>query len=476
MMVDPLSIHGVVRDSPYSQLFLEIYHLTKPKSTDEDHVMNETLSRIQGVGLNLNNFEDVSDPKDMEEGEIREFDSPEHSLVEADPACPVPSMENGNQGNPFKVPLPPSELRKFKKKQKVNLKKMMKNPKQIPGSMDLSNKLPTSKRMKSILVRRSSEKPPLNKFQTDLQSQFDLDTSPVRLEWLQCYLTFMENRGTPVKQSPTVPLSHQQSCILGSTSRPALDLYKLFQVVNFGQLSGTGHLDWNNVALKMNVPQEKSKILKRIYQQYLLDYEMDQKVNNNFHHEEFLERKVLLPTPVSSSTSRPSSTVNKFSEALPKRLLAMATPQSSSSSSSPVSAKSSVFDYVAVPVTKKRFRFAAQKNIDPSNNSMGFSTASAFVNQSSSHDHDAFDSRKIYSTASDNEHSSLPSTDVTSCDDAFARVTREMEDVSENFPQSKQKLTSMIPDPVPLTWNNNRVTSKSKFKGSVFNRLGGYQS
>ena len=123
MMVDPLSIHGVVRDSPYSQLFLEIYHLTKPKSTDEDHVMNETLSRIQGAGLNLDNFEDVSDQKDMEEGEIREFDSPEHSLLKSDPACPVPSMENGNQGNPFKVPLPPSELRKFKKKQKVNLKK-----------------------------------------------------------------------------------------------------------------------------------------------------------------------------------------------------------------------------------------------------------------------------------------------------------------------------------------------------------------
>ena len=116
----------------------------------------------------LNNFEDVSDPKDMEEGEIREFDSPEHSLLEADPACacPVPSMENGNQVNPFKVPPPPSELRKFKKKQKVNLKKIMKNPKQIPGSMDLSNKSPASKRMKSILVRRSSEKPPLNKFQT----------------------------------------------------------------------------------------------------------------------------------------------------------------------------------------------------------------------------------------------------------------------------------------------------------------------
>ena len=105
----------------------------------------------------------------------------------------------------------------------------------------------------------------------------------------------MENRGTPVKQSPTVPLSQQQSCTLGSTSRPALDLYKLFQVVNFGQFSGTGHLDWNNVALLMNVPQEKSKILKRIYQQYLLDYEMDQKVNNNFCHQKFCFRHQCAP-------------------------------------------------------------------------------------------------------------------------------------------------------------------------------------
>ena len=29
----------------------------------------------------------------------------------------------------------------------------------------------------------------LNKFLTDLQSQFDLDRSPARLEWLQCYLS-----------------------------------------------------------------------------------------------------------------------------------------------------------------------------------------------------------------------------------------------------------------------------------------------
>ena len=192
MMVDPLSIHGVVRDSPYSQLFAEIFHLTKPKSPDVDHVMNEESSKKQRIGRNLNNFEDVSDPEDMEEGEIGEFDSPEVSPVKAETPCPIPYVEK--EVNPFKVPPPPSELRKFKKKQKVNLKKMVNSPKQMIESMNLSNKLPTIKRAKSIVIRRSSEgikmkNPPLNKFQTDLQSQFDLDTSPVRLEWLQCYLS-----------------------------------------------------------------------------------------------------------------------------------------------------------------------------------------------------------------------------------------------------------------------------------------------
>ena len=192
MMVDPLSIHGVVRDSPYSQLFVEIFHLTKPKSPDVAHFVNGESSRKQRNGRNLNNFEDVSDPKDMEEGEIGEFDSPEVSPVKTETPCPIPYVEK--EVNPFKVPPPPSELRKFKKKQKVNLKKMVNSPKQMIESMNLSNKLPTIKRAKSIVIRRSSEgikmmNPPLNKFQTDLQSQFDLDTSPVRLEWLQCYLS-----------------------------------------------------------------------------------------------------------------------------------------------------------------------------------------------------------------------------------------------------------------------------------------------
>ena len=175
-------------------LYFRLSIQTKPKFTEEDPVMNEELSGIQRKGKHLNNFEDVSDLKDMEEGEIREFDNPEVSHIKAETACPIPSVENDNQVNPFKVPPPPSELRKFKKKQKVNLKKMVNSPKQMIESMNLSNKLPTIKRAKSIVIRRSSEgikmmNPPLNKFQTDLQSQFDLDTSPVRLEWLQCYLS-----------------------------------------------------------------------------------------------------------------------------------------------------------------------------------------------------------------------------------------------------------------------------------------------
>ena len=140
-MVDPLSIHGVVRDSPYSQLFVEIYHLTKPKSPDVANAMNEESLKKQRNGRNLNNFEDVSDPEDMEEGEIGEFDSPEVSPVKAETPCPYVEKEV----NPFKVPPPPPDLRKFQKKQKgnVNLKKLVQNPKQMIESMNLSNKLPT---------------------------------------------------------------------------------------------------------------------------------------------------------------------------------------------------------------------------------------------------------------------------------------------------------------------------------------------
>ena len=72
---------------------------TKPKFTDEDPVMNKELSGIQRKGKHLNNFEDVSDLKDMEEGEIREFDNPEVSHIKAETACPIPSVKN--EVNPF---------------------------------------------------------------------------------------------------------------------------------------------------------------------------------------------------------------------------------------------------------------------------------------------------------------------------------------------------------------------------------------
>ena len=118
--------------------------------------MNEELSGIQRKGKHFNNFEDVSDLKDMEEGEIRQLDNPEVTHIKAETACPIYPVENDNQVNPFKVPPPPSELRVFRKKQNLNLKKMMKNQEQTIGSMDLSNNLPKIKRMKSILIRRSS--------------------------------------------------------------------------------------------------------------------------------------------------------------------------------------------------------------------------------------------------------------------------------------------------------------------------------
>ena len=250
VMVDPLYIHGVVRDSPYAKLFVNMYYLTKPKSEDGDLVKEEVpMIKISEVG---SKYENISDPEDIiEEGEISESDrnhqKPYESKFRAkSPTGYVfPSVDVANEEEPnlFKVPPPPSELKVFRKKQKLKLNsdKVIKNDHDKAGSLKI-NQFPSLKRMKSILIRRSSGdignegkkfnkqllspssgiesvkqnssncssnlldysssfdsndsgaggkelKMNSNKFLTDIQSQFDLDRSPARLEWLQCYLS-----------------------------------------------------------------------------------------------------------------------------------------------------------------------------------------------------------------------------------------------------------------------------------------------
>ena len=46
---------------------------------------------------------------------------------------------------------------------------------------------------------------------------------------------------------------------------------------------------------------------------------------------------------------------------------------------------------------------------------------------------------------------------------------------NQKFTSSTETSRSLFPDPVPLTQNKNRFKNNGKGKGSVFNRLGGYQ-
>ena len=253
MMVDPLSIHGVVRDSPYTKLFVNMYHLTKPKSEDGDLVKEEvSMIKISEVG---SKYENISDPEDIiEEGEISESNRNQQKPYESKfraksptTGAAFPSVAKEEEPSLFKVPPPPSELKVFRKKQKLNSDKLTKNDRDKAGSLKI-NQFPSLKRMKSILIRRSTvdignegknkfnkqlqspssgiksvkynssncssnlpsqdevdyssgfvyngsgvsgkeRKLTSNKFLTDIQSQFDLDRNPARLEWLQCYLS-----------------------------------------------------------------------------------------------------------------------------------------------------------------------------------------------------------------------------------------------------------------------------------------------
>ena len=212
------------------------------------------MIKISEVG---SKYENISDPEDIiEEGEISESDrnhqKPYESKFRAKSPTATgstfPSVANEEEPSLFKVPPPPSELKVFRKKKKLNSDKVIKNDRDKAGSLKI-NQFPSLKRMKSILIRRSTVdignegknkfnkqlqspssgiksvkkdnssncssnlpsqdevdyssgfvyfgsnvsgkelKLTSNKFLTDIQSQFDLDRSPARLEWLQCYLS-----------------------------------------------------------------------------------------------------------------------------------------------------------------------------------------------------------------------------------------------------------------------------------------------
>ena len=109
-------------------------------------------------------------------------------------------------------------------------------------------------------------------FWLDLQAQVELDNNPERLSWLRNLLKFMEERGTPITKSPSVPDD--------SSPGRALDLYCLFKLTmieagGMRQCNDSG--GWSDIARRMEFPRERSYMLPTLYQKFLLPFEEHQK-------------------------------------------------------------------------------------------------------------------------------------------------------------------------------------------------------
>ena len=109
--------------------------------------------------------------------------------------------------------------------------------------------------------------------------------------------------------SPTKPSSTENQAGNPVVSKEALDLFLLFRLISqfggFSQCNQDGLLKWREVANRMDVHIHKAHVLRQIYKQFLLPYEEAEAVqrrNNNIANDEPTAcvragRKALLPTP-----------------------------------------------------------------------------------------------------------------------------------------------------------------------------------
>ena len=141
---------------------------------------------------------------------------------------------------------------------------------------------------KTRIVCFDRKKPQSRELWLDLQAQWQLDNNPERMQWLRNLLQFMEERGTPITHSPSVP----------DDSRPGrvLDLHSLFNLTMIqagGMRRCTDNEGWADIARRMGFPIEKAYVLPRLYKKLLLPFEEHQKHQatniNNLQGEE--ERK-----------------------------------------------------------------------------------------------------------------------------------------------------------------------------------------
>merc|ERR1719334_2448130 len=98
----------------------------------------------------------------------------------------------------------------------------------------------------------------------NLQRLYEIDDHPERRAWLDKLLTFMEDRGTPISQCPTI-------------SKNPLDLYKLYMYTKDrgGYLECTNKKAWKDIAAQLGIGPSSSGAytLKKHYGKNLLPFE-----------------------------------------------------------------------------------------------------------------------------------------------------------------------------------------------------------
>jgi len=98
----------------------------------------------------------------------------------------------------------------------------------------------------------------------NLQRLYELDDHPERRAWLDKLLGFMEDRGTPISQCPTI-------------SKNPLDLYRLYIYTKDrgGYLECTNKKAWKDIAAQLGIGPSSSGAytLKKHYGKNLLPFE-----------------------------------------------------------------------------------------------------------------------------------------------------------------------------------------------------------
>ena len=253
--VDPSTLFGFNPTSPYAKLFVDIFYLT---TNNTDGIREEQIK--VDINKNIVRFCVKVSDDEKEEGEIDDNDSKPEDV---DTSVPKPKIKSR------------------KKKQKPNPTQLLagdsSGPSPAPSRIIVGGCPPgqNAKRNANVL---------------DLQAQISLDNNPVRIRWINHLIDFMTRRGTPIINSPTIPIPVVH-CTDTVTIKKALDLFSLYQntMDQAGGFDGCNDSkSWKAVAVRLAVPQSKAFVLRSIYFKYLLPLEEFQNTK---------ERESLLPTP-----------------------------------------------------------------------------------------------------------------------------------------------------------------------------------